>query len=96
MKFQVSVLAGAVAAMSLLAASPASANDSPAVKVTAANKVASCATPGRLMAFIKSRNEKLDSRFEGIATEYMRHGEDLGIRWDVAFFQMLVETGSLK
>ena len=96
MKFQVSALVSAFAAMSVLAASPVSANDSPAVKVSDSNKVAGCATPGRLMAFIKSRNEKLDPRFEGVATEYMRHGEDLGMRWDVAFFQMLVETGSLK
>ncbi len=48
------------------------------------------------MAFLKDRNKQLSPQFSSIATEYMRHGEDLGIRWDIAFFQMLVETGSLK
>ena len=39
---------------------------------------------------------KLDPKFEVVATEYMRHGEALGLRWDYAFFQMLLETGYLK
>ena len=72
------------------------AADLPPVKATEKNKVPSCATPGRLMAFLKDRNEKLDNRFDGIATEYMRHGEELGIRWDIAFFQMILETGNLS
>ncbi len=72
------------------------AGDLPAIKASDKNKVTSCATPGRLMAFLKVRNDKLDPRFDTIATEYMRHGEELGMRWDYAFFQMIVETGSLK
>jgi hypothetical protein len=48
------------------------------------------------MSYVKSRNEKLDPKFEGIATEYMRHGEEMGIRWDYAFFQMMLETNTLK
>lgn len=48
------------------------------------------------MSYVKSRNEKLDEKFENIATEYMRHGEDLSLRWDYAFFQMLLETDTLK
>ena len=55
-----------------------------------------CATPGRLMAYLKPRNPQLDPRFEGIATQYMRFGEELGIRWDYAFYQMVVETGALS
>jgi hypothetical protein len=47
------------------------------------------------MAFVRTRNANLDERFAPIATEYMRHGEQLGVRWDYAFFQMLVETGNL-
>ena len=74
----------------------ASSSDLPEIKVSSDSVVAACATPGRLMAFTKARNEKLDARFEGIATDYMRHGEALGIRWDIAYFQMLVETGNLK
>ena len=85
-----------VAIASLWAATSAHAADLPAVKASEKNKVAECATPGRLIAFTRARNDKLDPRFETIATEYMRHGEDLGMRWDIAYFQMLVETGSLK
>ncbi|KAB2938567.1 MAG: glucosaminidase domain-containing protein [Hyphomicrobium sp.] len=68
----------------------------PQVKITATNNVPECATPGRLMAYLQSRNPRLDPRFEGVATEYMRHGAALGIRWDIAFFQMILETGALR
>lgn len=77
-------------------ATSAEAQSLPAIKSNASNKVAACATPGRLMAFVKERNDNLDSRFEGIATAYMRYGEELGVRWDYAFFQMLLETGNLS
>jgi hypothetical protein len=78
------------------AVAPASAADLPAIRVADGNGVPACATPGRLLGFLKSRNPKLDARFETIATEYMRHGEELGLRWDYAFFQMLLETGNLS
>ena len=55
-----------------------------------------CVTPGRLMAYLRLRNPKLDARYDAIATEYMRHGEMLGLRWDFAFYQMIVETGALS
>jgi hypothetical protein len=48
------------------------------------------------MAYLHTRNPKADARFESVATEYMRHGEELGIRWDIAFFQMVLETGALS
>ena len=48
------------------------------------------------MAYLKTRNQDLDPRFDSIATEYMRIGEELGVRWDFAFYQMIVETGSLS
>jgi Mannosyl-glycoprotein endo-beta-N-acetylglucosaminidase len=73
----------------------ASAAELPGVNVSDANAVATCATPGRLMAYLKSKNPKLASKFKNVATEYMRHGEELGVRWDYAFFQMLLETGYL-
>ncbi len=77
--------------------SPAAAgSDLPPVKVSDANSVAQCATPGRLMAFIRARNPNYEEKFEPVATEYMRHGEQLGLRWDYGFFQMLVETGFLS
>jgi len=68
----------------------------PEVKISAGNKVPQCATPGRLTAYLQSRNPNLDPRFEGVATQYMRHGEALGLRWDIAFFQMILETGALR
>jgi hypothetical protein len=71
------------------------AGELPAVKISEANPVPACATPGRLMSYIKQRNTKLDAKFDVIATEYMRHGEALQLRWDYAFFQMLLETGYL-
>src|SRR5512134_85642 len=93
MKFRLGpTLAFALAAS---AASSASAGDLPIIKTSEKNKVPACATPGRLMAYLKQRNPRLDPKFERIAVEYMRHGETLGLRWDYAFFQMIVETGSL-
>jgi hypothetical protein len=74
---------------------PAQAADLPQVKTINGNEVPACATPGRLMAYLHSRNPKVDARFDSVATEYMRHGEELGIRWDIAFFQMVLETGAL-
>jgi hypothetical protein len=73
----------------------AAAAELPGIKSTASNAVPECATPGRLMAFLKNRNQGLAERYDGLATEYMRHGEDLNIRWDYAFFQMMLETGNL-
>lgn len=75
--------------------SPAAAASLPGIKATSSNTVPACVTPGRLMAFLQSRNSKLPDRYDGLATQYMRHGEELGIRWDYAFFQMLLETGNL-
>ena len=80
----------AVFSTSLLAA------ELPEVKVSASNAVPQCATPGRLTAYLQTRNPRLDPRFEGVATQYMRHGEALGLRWDIAFFQMILETGALR
>ena len=60
------------------------------------NVVPACVTPGRLTAYLKSRNPKLDARYDKVTTEYMRQGEMLGLRWDFAFYQMIVETGALS
>jgi Mannosyl-glycoprotein endo-beta-N-acetylglucosaminidase len=83
------------AAIGLLGATAAAAADLPAIKTTSGNAVPACATPGRLMAFLKSKNARLDARYDTVATNYMRHGEALGLRWDIAFFQMMVETANL-
>src|SRR5881392_1994504 len=68
----------------------------PDIKSNAGNAVPECVTPGRLLEFLKSRNPDLSPRFDGVPTEYMRLGEKLGVRWDFAFYQMILETGSLK
>ena len=75
---------------------PASAGNLPEIKVSANNRVPACATPGRMMDYLKSRNPEIDPRYSSIATEYMRLGEALGVRWDFAFYQMIIETGSLS
>jgi hypothetical protein len=49
-----------------------------------------------MMRYLKSRNPELDPRYAGVATEYMRLGEAMGVRWDYAFYQMIIETGSLS
>lgn len=74
----------------------AGAQSLPGIKVGADNAVPPCATPGRLAAYLASRNLNLDPRFSNIAVHYMRQGEELRLRWDVAYFQMLVETRSLE
>lgn len=79
-----------------LMALPAAAQSLPAIKNGPANQTAACATPGRMMAFVRERNPEFDERFDVLATEYMRFGEELGVRWDYAFFQMLLETGNLS
>lgn len=68
----------------------------PPIVASTNNAVPQCVTPGRLMAFLKSRNKRLSPKFTDVATEYMRHGEQLGVRWDLGFFQMMVETDSLR
>src|SRR5262245_48190238 len=87
----VSVVASALT----LASTGAIAQSLPAIKSDDTNKVPECATPGRLMAFVFGRNQKIDPRFASVGTAYMRHGEVLSLRWDYAFFQMMLETGNL-
>ena len=88
-----SVLATAVSAVALSA--PAVAADLPQIKLSETNTVPACVTPGRLMSFVESRNSRLDEKFATIAVDYARIGDELQIRWDTAFFQMLLETGNL-
>jgi len=90
------VCASVIIAASVLPASSLAADSLPPIKVSPANAVPECVTPGRLMAFLKARNPKLNPALDKIAVDYMRHGEALGMRWDYAFFQMVVETGYLR
>lgn len=88
-----SVLATAISAAAF--SGPAFAAGLPQIKLSDSNTVPSCVTPGRLTAFLESRNKKLDEKFATIAADYARIGDELQIRWDTAFFQMLLETGNL-
>lgn len=72
----------------------ASAQATP-IRISANNVVPACVTPERLMAFLRERNPDLDLRYRDIAAWYKTHGEALRVRWDYAFFQMLVETNYL-
>lgn len=89
--------AAVLAALSALAsgaAGPAAA--APAIRTSATNAVPTCVTPDRLMAFLTARNTALDPRFREIARWYKHHGEAWRVRWDYAFFQMIVETNYLQ
>ena len=90
------VCASVLIAATLLPGSALAAESLPPIKTSPTNVVPECVTPGRLMAFLKDRNPRLGPDLQKIAVEYMRHGEALGIRWDYAFFQMVVETGYLS
>ncbi len=67
----------------------------PEIRISKANAVPVCATPDRLMSFLKRRNATLNPRFANIASFYKTHGERWGVRWDYAFFQMAIETNFL-
>ncbi|MCC7253429.1 glucosaminidase domain-containing protein [Hyphomicrobium sp.] len=89
-------LAVAVAVLAATGASLAHAAPTlPEIRLSQRNPVPACVTPGRLMAFLKQRNGKLDPRFRNIASFYKQHGEAWGVRWDYAFFQMAIETNFL-
>ncbi len=67
----------------------------PPIRLSASNQVPDCVTPERLMAFLRGRHPRLQPQFSGIAEWYFRHGEAWRVRWDYAFFQMLLETNFL-
>ena len=48
------------------------------------------------MRHLMERTRNLDPRFRDIARYYKLHGEALRIRWDYAFYQMLLETNYLS
>ena len=79
----------------------------PAIIATAGNAVPACVTPAGLMRFVDDRNAKVhrqtDPRLTHIASLYQRIGscvarapeKCVAVRWDYAFFQMLIETNYL-
>ncbi len=90
-RFGIAIAISATAGLSATAANAAP----PEILASPNNQAPACATPGRLMAYVRDRNRRLSSRYDQLATHYMRIGNELGIRWDYAFYQMLLETGYL-
>ena len=77
-------------------ASPASAQTLPEIRTHARNRVPVCVTPERLMRFLGTGNSSVKPQFRDIAKFYKEHGDKLQVRWDYAFYQMILETNYLK
>ena len=93
------LIAALLAAASAGMGGPAAARGPtlPKIRVsTAAESVPACVTPSRLNRHLLERTHDLDPRFRDIARYYKLHGEALGVRWDYAFYQMLLETNYLS
>jgi Mannosyl-glycoprotein endo-beta-N-acetylglucosaminidase len=86
----------AAMASALLVFGAPSAKAAPPIRTSAQNQVPACVTPERLMAFVAERNPKLDGRFREIARWYKYYGEGWHVRWDYAFYQMVLETNYLS
>ena len=81
----------------------------PRILASADNPVPQCVRPAALMDFVAERNAKhnpprtIDPRFTNLASLYQRIGRCVtrapepcvAVRWDYAFFQMLIETNYL-
>ena len=89
-------LSCAAGVFACLAPAPVNANSLPEVQLAPNNAVPACVTPDRLMAYLKARNSVLSPRYQDIAAFYKKHGRALKLRWDHAFFHMIVETASLS
>lgn len=83
-------------AVAVLMLYTSSVSAAPAIRTSADNRVPACASPERLMAFLASRNSQLPPRYLEIARWYKYWGEAWRVRWDYAFFQMIIETNALK
>jgi hypothetical protein len=81
----------------------------PAIVASADNPVPKCIKPEALMDFVQATNlhrrtrREIEPRFDRIASLYQRIGrcvsrppdKCVAVRWDYAFFQMLIETNYL-
>jgi hypothetical protein len=88
---------------------PARAAALPRILASADNAVPRCVTPASLMDFVAARNVRhsppltIAPRFDNIASLYQHIGQCVSrppakcvaVRWDYAFFQMLIETNYL-
>src|SRR5258706_2139550 len=90
------LLVGAVLAAAGAHAAAARGPTLPEIRLAAGQSVPACVTPGRLMRHVLERTHDLNPAFRDIARYYKQHGEALRVRWDYAFFQMLLETNYLS
>jgi hypothetical protein len=95
LKYRLGRLIGAPVALVIAAGTATSVQATPEIRIHDRNRVPACVTPERLMQFLEHRNRSLPDRFKRIATYYKLHGEKLRVRWDYAFYQMLIETNFL-
>jgi hypothetical protein len=86
---------GIVASAVLVPGVASAQTPAPEIRMHDKNRVPACVTPARLMRYLATRNQDLLPQFRDIARFYKQHGEALRVRWDYAFFQMLVETNFL-
>ncbi|HRD78176.1 MAG TPA: hypothetical protein PK264_19935 [Hyphomicrobiaceae bacterium] len=80
----------------LLPVTAGAVGKAPEIRTHAGNPVPECVSPRRLMLFLKERNPGLDPVYEDIAKLYKAHGDANRVRWDYAFYQMLIETNYLS
>lgn len=91
------LLAGALCAAAGSAAQAATRGPAlPEIRLKGDQVVPACVTASRLNRHLMERTRDLDPRFRDIARYYKQHGEALRIRWDYAFYQMLLETNYLS
>jgi hypothetical protein len=103
------MLSRSILLLSLLLPVQALAASLPPIIASAGNEVPKCVQPDALMAFVQNTNmhrrtpREIAPRFTHIASLYQRIGQCVsrppekcvGVRWDYAFFQMLIETNYL-
>lgn len=75
---------------------PQTAQALPEIRTSERNRVPACVTPAKLMRFLASGNGAVKPQFGDIARYYKQHGETWRVRWDYAFYQMIIETNYLK
>jgi hypothetical protein len=95
--------------LALMLPVPAFAGSPPPILATVANQVPQCVAPDALMDFVAVTNaarhtpRPIEPRFSRIASLYQTIGacvarppeKCVAVRWDYAFFQMLIETNYL-
>lgn len=92
----IGVLVAVAGLLAMAMPAGADAQSLPEIRTSAKNRVPACVTPARLTRFLEDGNPRLPSRLRTIAVHYKFHGERLRVRWDYAFFQMIIETSYLK